>query len=55
MSFNVTNYKDFITIISDFIMEETYKKTPSRLLKNCNIWVYECHRVLVEVKGQVLA
>lgn len=51
MSFNVTNYEDFITIISEPIMKETCKKPPPRLLKFCmHLWTRVCHRVLAEVK-----
>lgn len=41
MSSNVTNYEDFITIISDPIMEETCKKPPPRLLWT-RVCVTEC-------------
>lgn len=38
MSFNVTNYKDFIAIISDLIMEETLRNLHLDLKK---IVIYE--------------
>lgn len=54
MSFNVTNYEDFITIISEPIMKETCKKPPPRLLKICmHLWTRVRHRVLAEVKEEV--